>query len=510
MVYYRWQIHKNKNVGMDDMLNLTGGQNIDFGIITSLSINSDLQKNGAQKIIGKSISINIDGLFFSDNNDSFKILVGKESVLRNSLKDGLSLLGYSNAKVVSYSSKNTDNNWTRTIEYSVELLIEESVDGFLISSCEDSFSMELLEDTPYFKDINLNNIGYGNNQGLLSFGKQYPLYKISRTIGAVGKHNIDGNFTDAVNNAKTWVLSNINIDYDTMFNGMYLSNFVRGITSSDVEGSFKINDSWVAFESEPSDNEFFTLSLNIESALDTELIRTVTINGTIRGIEKIGSKSADMKTINKLTAIEKSKIENAIAGYSGNIKSNLFAMAQNYSPISNNNKSIDGNLNYRNKFNRPESPLNPIALNISETFNPSEGSITFTASYNNRPLSIIPGAIAETLRYDDNYMTKQIASIPILGYGKGPIFIDLGTRNPSTRSVTYEVTLPKSSGGAIGLSLMSSIKGQMGGIVDSFNPANGNYGEYISNSMINNSFDYSVIENRFSMQKTWEWSFNFN
>ena len=122
------------------------------------------------------------------------------------------LEGY--AKVMSYSTTPSPNNWTQSIDYTIELEIAEPLtlflnndDQFLISSATDDISMEpIIEETSPFNSngdaidqyFNTANglLGFQNLQGYPTLMNTYYFghntrYKITRTVEAVGKHSFN-------------------------------------------------------------------------------------------------------------------------------------------------------------------------------------------------------------------------------------------------------------------------------------------------------------------------------
>lgn len=247
------------------------------------------------------------------------------------------------AKVVSYGSSPTSNNWTNTIDYNVELVIEEPAtqflgdhNSYLLSSVTDNFSIEPLDETNVFN----NNDGifptyFGSSIGANSlwYNGAYPAnatrYRITRTISAVGKHshNQNGTFTNesapgqldtnnnwesvlgdnnrvpkalvrtgtgtAFTNARSYVLERLR-HYPTTFylNTWTLVNRVRTLSPNELAGSFEVQETSIAVN--PVYHPPWADDWSAEVSVDSTFMQTVRIQGTVKGYETyVGSFLSD-------------------------------------------------------------------------------------------------------------------------------------------------------------------------------------------------------------------------
>lgn len=131
------------------------------------------------------------------------------------------------AKITSYTTNQTPNNWSQTIDYSVGLEMPEPMKQFLgdntqylISSMSDDLSIEPLEETSRLEPTNAYFQAYfgtamsdmailGGNVtdrgglaessplGRLDYYRNNLRYRVSRTIEAVGKHSFNELATEA-------------------------------------------------------------------------------------------------------------------------------------------------------------------------------------------------------------------------------------------------------------------------------------------------------------------------
>ena len=240
------------------------------------------------------------------------------------------------AKVVNYSSSPTSNNWVNTIDYSVELVIEEPAtqflnDGtsYLLSSVADNFSIEPLDETNVFNNNDgILNTYFGSSIGANSlwYNGAYPAnatrYRITRTISAVGKHSHNeqaasttesapgalGSISNdpwnsvlgdagrvpralvshptgtAFTNARSYVLERLR-HYPTTFylNTWTLVNRVRTLSPNELGGSFEVNETSIAVN--PAYHPPWADDWSAEVSVDSSFLQTVRINGTVKGYE---------------------------------------------------------------------------------------------------------------------------------------------------------------------------------------------------------------------------------
>lgn len=500
-----------------------------------VSLNKEFDRDPVGRIIGGKTIATLEGVIYNtDQNLSFPVLLGKEKTLRETFsKDGeVFILGCSGqppvfsgvAKIGRYSADKNENNWVSTINYSIELIIEDPVtpgncnDATNVASCQDEWNLETLEESNYVN----NPVGASVLRQALNFpmGANFPIYRVTRTIGAVGKYTTPSGAKSGVSpivTAKEWVycrLQKAEGSITGLLKDLTLYNFVRSISIDEPGGSYRVTDNWVAVPS--GITGLYTESFTVDSSLDSEFLRTVTINGTVRGLEAFKSGSTDgvysqgvigtgltgtlypaggpSSRQNQAT----SRFDKALIGYDG-IKSGLFPRAQCFVERANNANGM-----FRQRFGRDESPINPIPVSITEGFNPTEGTVTYSWAFNNRPMPI-SGAISQTLTVTDNFQAQQIAEIFVLGRRLGPILQDLGSNTTATRDVTFEVVMLRPTG-LSGLKFPKSVYQQITGIVESFNPAN-LLGASICKSFVRtNTENWSITEGRFTKTKAWTWS----
>jgi len=505
-----------------------------------VSISKDYQRNGAGKTIGATTSVTLEGkLFTGSGNSGLPHLLSLESGLRSVFIDGGTLLigcgttsgSFSGGKISQYAASKTDNNWTTTIDYSIGLQFENTIvtgnNPFYVSSTQDEWNMETLDETAFAKGpFSLGNYlpGYGNPALTFNQGKNYPFYRITRTLGAVGKSipNTGGTAISAVQSAKGWV--NYQLGEPPSYSGVVgltLYNFVRSLSVSEVEGSFRITDNWIGVPTGVTVPYIETF--NIESSLDSELLRTVTVQGTIKGLELMnsgniynannvpyisGSLTGTLRPLyndnTHLNGTDGTKFVNALSGYKDIKASNI--LLDRISSAFATGTLIS--LGYSTSVSSGLAPMNPIPMSITEGMNPAEGTVTYNWVFNNRPKPLITGALSETLTIDDRHATPMIASVFVLGRKLGPILQDLGTFSSSTRTVNFEVVFPKPTS-LVDIVFPGNHYTTITGVVERFNPSRFTVGyantDGVKSYVTANSSNWVPKEGRLSVNKTWEW-----
>jgi hypothetical protein len=466
----------------------------------------------------------------SNSGGSFSGLLGKAQHLRNifSVDGGLlnigcnniSIMSGTNCKIVDFSLNPTENYWTQYIDYSIKLQVERtgscSGQGF-VSSVTDSWSLEPGDQGNYFS----GPVSYHTGNFDYASGIYYPIYRVTHTISAVGKYTPSGGtgcpsadmMGSSLKNAQDWVRNNFNVSFPSALSGLSLFDFSRSIESDRVNGSYSITDTFTAV---PSGLSGALESFTIESSLDETYLRSVTVQGKLAGLELYNTGTINNISMNGIsgsigpskdrTKFISSKFSGALNVYSGLKNSNAFYyrassfMGPGFTGCRINNTQLSTNA------------LNPIPLSITEGFDPLLGEITYSWSYNNRPLNIVPCSISENLTINDTLPSRQVAEVFVLGRRLGPVLQDLGTYSSASRSVTFEVVMPRASG-ISGLKFPANVYNSITGIIDLFDP------QYIATSNVlatnpqtansvksfvrENSENWDPLNGRFSKTKSW-------
>lgn len=501
--------------------------------VPQISISTEQDRNGAGQVIGSKTIVSLEGLIYTASGTrGFESLTARENGLRNVFQtDGeLFQIGCTGAgaiyqtpyfsgraKVIRYSADKTDNRWLNTIAYNIELQIDSSGNPssgiFAVSSTQDEINIETIDEFSYA------NSPYPGIRNLVLNAPftGYPIYRVSRTLSAVGKYIPSGK--SPVANAKEWVFYHTAQNLLTGYlSGLNLYNFTRSVSVNEPDGSYRITDNWLATSTNIG---FFTESFNAESSLDNSMLRTVVINGTVKGLETFDTGNNNYLYSGVLgTGVSNSlyptysgsrngnsRFSNALSGYSGiKIGNGLLTRANAFLEPS----GYTGSINMMH-FGRNEPPLNPIPVSVTEGYNPAEGSVTYSWTYNNRPLNMISGSISEVLTVEDNLPIQQIAEIFVLGRRLGPVLQDLGTFSVPTRNVTFEVVMPRPNS-LSGIRFPNNAYMAITGLVESFNPtyllspSPSSNTSPIRYAVKSDTENWSISEGRFVKTKQWMWT----
>lgn len=422
-------------------------------------------------------------------------------------------------KLLDFSVNKTDDNWLFTADYSISLEFYEPAQSgsFNVKSTSDTWSVEPIEDTtgqfftyptssrmkgeinnPQLKPTAPSpqspipggyNAGGSIGSNLLSI-TNIPQYRISRRLSAVGVA-VSGNGYDAYLEAKAWVENrlssafyqsptvtglgyflNNNSNSPSNFAGStHLYNHLRTTNFSITDGSYEINDTWLAM---PTGLKYLE-DYSVEASTDDRNIKTVRVQGQIKGLymssfdelKGSGTTPADDGRItlpgsllggalptnildnrsqtSSVSNISVNKYENANSGWLYDIKPYLYNRA---SLVMN---SFDRNSSYTNPAkptdppNNPiysfESLLNPNPVSTTEGHDPRKGTISYSVEYNNK-LNLISGVISESIGITDTGPTEVFSESFVIGRRLGPILQSLNATTASRKDVSIDVVVP--------------------------------------------------------------------
>ena len=324
------------------------GLNYDLklGAAPLVTISREFLQDGAGTFIGINNKINLSGQIRPSGTQlGFTELMKREDRLRRLFsygagdfeitKEGTPIFSGTNAKVVSYSTEKSDNNWVMSLGYSVDLEFYEPIVNpggsysYRVSSVNEGWSLEPIDEDIYSLIATPASDPDPDSNGGQTEIKNIPQFRLTRKLSAVGvansgfyshldktrNNNSEYNFrtiaggqspgNDAYLQAKKWVddrlklpfdsTENANARYTTMlsnststfgsmfasFSDLYLYNHTRNINYSITEGSYDISDSWLAMPTAVRFTEDFT----IETSTDNKNIRSVRVQGTINGLQ---------------------------------------------------------------------------------------------------------------------------------------------------------------------------------------------------------------------------------
>ncbi len=323
------------------------GLNTDLklGAAPLITLNREFLQDGAGTFIGINNKVNLSGQIRPSGTQlGFTELMKREDRLRRLFsygagdfeitREGNPIFSGINAKVVSYSTEKSDNNWVMSMGYSIDLEFYEPVisadqaNSYRVSSISEAWSLEPIEEHIYTLISTPASSPDPDAVGGQTQIENIPQFRLTRKLSAVGvqnkgfyshfdkSRNADSEYNfrniggqtpgnDAYLQAKKWVddrlklpfdtTDNANARYTTMlssstssfgsmfssFGNLYLYNHTRNINYSITDGSYDVSDSWLALPKATRFTEDFT----IETSTDNKNIRSVKVQGTINGLQ---------------------------------------------------------------------------------------------------------------------------------------------------------------------------------------------------------------------------------
>jgi len=432
-----------------------------------------------------------------------------------------------------FTANRSSDNWVFTADYTMNFEYNEPAynGAFLVKNTNDSWTIEPIEES-FLSDFavsvqqkaeydNPNIIpalpapgGGVTRQGTTLTGssnptlyvKNIPQYRITRKVSAVGLPKGEGCSRDSSPylEAKKWVQARLNMGFDSAsrnattgasgsanfsdntintlsnFSKIFLYNHVRNTNFSVSEGSYEVNETWLAM---PSSVKYIE-DYNIDVQTDERYIKTVTVAGEIRGLSIVPipimkgnsglvpntgglidlsnsqglssgaltpvSQVLDSNTNSTLPNIEANKYQNASSGWIKEIKPFLYRRASMVLNSSDRLKSyINPALTPQPPPNNPtycyDNLLNIIPISTSEGHNPRKGIITYSYVFNNQ-FRYISGTLYENISITDTGPANVINEAFVIGRRLGPVLQDTGARTSTKKSVTFDVrVMPPSS-----------------------------------------------------------------
>lgn len=494
-----------------------------LGATPMVTIGRDFLKDGAGSLLGINNKINITGKIYETGNaPGIENVITKEYNLRTLFAksagdfeiryNGNPIFSGINAKVVSYSTDKTSDNWERSIDYSIELEAFEEIDikgskgNFRVRDVSETWSIEP-------EDMVYSSFGVTANGSAASDGDEGTFqpnvyvtgvnqFRVTRKLSATGvtkdkyvshidltgakNYNFEQQSTqdasnDAYMQAKKWVDSRLPLAFNqstnqggqftslasqsTSIGGMdlFLCNHTRSINYSITEGTYEVNDSWIALGSGTPFAEEYT----IECSTDDKFIKKVNVQGTVKGFQslnfslfadnengtppKSGDRVVSLSGFNVMgeagsfkgggTALVADKYHNALSGWTEKVKKTLYSRASIAINSADRKNDYDAKQNNQNPAFRKERVLNHIPISTSEGHDPIKGVITYNYEYNNS-FKIFSGVISENVSVTTNGPGDQVAEVFVLGRALGPVLQSLSTKTSTTKSVTIELTVP--------------------------------------------------------------------
>lgn len=455
--------------------------------------------------------------------------------------DNVEIFSASGVRVVDLNFNKSNDNWIQTVPFTATL---QYIDGPVarsdyIKSSSDAWNIEPLEDFQYTSFSNNVTISNGETQnpnlspsapsasapqpaaglGGGDFGGSssvsvinVPRFKITRNVSANGVPSGTGNSatTNSYLNAKAWVtnqlatafvdddaangsndpptyfpvITNDLTSVDAFDKGTHTYNHLRAINFSVQAGTYSVTDTWLAMPSAISYIEEY----QIEASTDENHIKTVSVQGEIRGLkvsnlsglsavtsgtsyvsgydnpsiglgisnggaadESVGpTTSAGTASEVELTA---SKYGSAESGWIADVKPYMYRRASCILGSSERTvqyQTAGNSASTNNPIYSKEHPLNVIPISTTETHDMQRGIVSYNYQYNNR-FSYLTGVLSENLSVDVKGPADVVAEAFVLGRRLGPVIQNLGSRTSTEQTATLEIAVvpPSSIDGVI-------------------------------------------------------------
>lgn len=192
-----------------------------------------------------------------------------------------------------------------------------------------------------------------------------------------------------------------------------------------TQGTYSLQDTWILSSGNAYENYSLSLSNNI-----TDARNKVSIEGTIKGLTSVPA-SGSIFGGNSQIGLN-TPYENAI---------------NKYRQITNDGAFGVGAWVYKRAQNAAGAfRLNHVPLSVSVGTNEFTGEITYSIEYDDRPLNIIEGVIAENITVSDTYPGDVFSVIPVIGRPTGPVLQFIGGRTEYQRGLSIELIVPTPSG----------------------------------------------------------------
>lgn len=408
------------------------------GLKTTINISGKILFSGSSDRTGSALS---SAFTIFEHFSADKVGGGKKAddqdtgTLEITSADGSSTDTYPNSTLMSAEASALDDSahmFYREISYTFESNITASDDDEeILESQSEEWSIEENQEKT-FED--------GDPEGTIRSS-----YTISQNLSASGKKDTQGS-TSPWAQAKAWCLARVCTGSPTDWTasksandkaldssfvvktaggvggaaGIDLSEFKkytvnRTYSSNISEGSFSLNTSWVVRYGEGTTDDAQVDSLDVSIETSVEGSTSVTVNGSITGIDTSG----DASTTNNKMVNARNQLP-VIEGKAYALASALYATHKpSYAP---------------------SGGLKTDVLSKSIGENQAEGAITFSYSYNDEEVDN-PDALSQKISITDDNKdrdVKVLAIIAIIGKADGPIIQDIGTTPERKKSASLE------------------------------------------------------------------------
>ena len=199
------------------------------------------------------------------------------------------------------------------------------------------------------------------------------------------------------------------------------------------DGNYSVSENFVAIPSgDFNDGRPIIHSNNVSIAPGEDGLSQISIDGVIRGLNTIQfENSGDMGHTLYPTRHEDNSFRNANEYYNDYVLGRIAGGTSLSSRV------------YHLALRASELDwLHPKAKSSSKGLNFSEGTISYSFSYDDRPPNIIQGSVSEDISVNDTHPGQIFATIPVIGRNQ-PVLQYLNSRSEYKRSLSINVQMPK-------------------------------------------------------------------
>lgn len=412
------------------------------------TVNKELIKTPANSGLATKYSMTLNGTILptginlDDTKGGLTTVIDDTHALRTAFERDFHLLllqcdsntpiisGY--PKVISIDVNNASDNYVQRAEYTISLelptLTGTRSDSLGLEDGKGDLSSLGLVSVTDESSIEFLDERVGGTSLAIFEGELPTVFTITRNISAQGDSlsptGSEG-YIEPWKRAKQYAIDNLAStgDFHSYFSGLMcvdglnITNNYRTLSVNKTDGSVSATQTYVAFKGAYNAIEDFEVS--VEQSSDTPYTN-VSINGTIQGQANI-----DYGNGGDECPPTGAKFNNAIAMWDGVVSGNMYSRAE---------KAFDihGHLGIVDDLN-----IKPLSYTLG--YNPIAGTVTYSASYNDRLAFYYASAVTETISYTFNDRADLYASITVLGREAGPILQQLGTKGPKTQDVSIDV-----------------------------------------------------------------------
>ena len=206
--------------------------------------------------------------------------------------------------------------------------------------------------------------------------------------------------------------------------GVVCNNF-RTVSVNKTDGTCNASETFVI---NPSGRYREDFEISTNTSLE-DAYTTIDINGTIQGYANISYPDPNVPVEGSTP-----KFQNAMTAWDS-ISGITYSRANSFYKI-----------NPKHLAFLASNSLNPTTLSTAFGYNITEGTITYSYSYNDRPINCVADALTETININETEPNDIFASLTVLGRKSGPLLQDIGTSGARTRDISIDAFLPIRTG----------------------------------------------------------------